>query len=379
MWTARVCLLVQILLAVVILSVITIRPPVAVCEDTRPELQELLKELDSSDPWRRFRARRCLADMGPEVGSAASKLIERLAHDDSYSVYEQSRGLWGRASLSEAEVLGRIGQTVLAEVTAGLRDERVNVRMGCAMALNYMGEASTPSAGSLVERIENDPDSRVRTLALYTLRHVKCPNTETVNVAARCLEDPDQAARVQAAETLGSFGRFAHKAVPSLCSSLSKAEDDPFRVVIARALGRIGSADAVSHLIEVINRRLPIRNTFRGREAAIQALGMIGEGAKPALPVLLDILSRRDFDATFFRSAAWAIEQIDPETSRHVDLLLKATQDGNSVVRENAQETIQELCEAHLLKNEQRANKVPREEERNKPQGDAGGRTTDGK
>ena len=94
--------------------------------------------------------------------------------------------------------------------------------------------------------------------------------------------DEDGAARAMAAEALGGAGDAA---IPDL--DRARADDDP-RVIesVATAYGELRAGSAVPWLIEVATGD----GDRSGREAAVAALGAIGDEA--ALPALLGLIAK---------------------------------------------------------------------------------------
>jgi hypothetical protein len=83
---------------------------------------------------------------------------------------------------------------------------------------------------------------------------------------------------------LENMGPAASGAVPTLLPML----DDPERrVEVVRALGRVGAAEAVPHLVRLLGSGNEVE-----RWAAMQALGQIGPAAREAVPALRQLANR---------------------------------------------------------------------------------------
>jgi HEAT repeat protein len=199
-----------------------------------------------------------------------------------------------------------------------------------ARALRTMDGASSHIAiDEMVHRLD-DPDPEVREEAARALGRIGSPDTEAVDALVACLKDPQSTIRPDAAQALGQIGD--PRAIPALVEGLAcpmpevqdacahalqaikkpgrsrrtaralrKTEDasdapvadligrleDPDPVVreeAARALGRVGSPEAVEALIH----RLLDRGSAIRSDAAL-ALGDIGDPR--AIPALTQGLS----------------------------------------------------------------------------------------
>jgi HEAT repeat protein len=79
------------------------------------------------------------------------------------------------------------------------------------------------------------------------------------------------------------------KAVPQLIDRLGKDESQFVRAAAARALGKIGSAEAVGPLARAL-----ADPAFHVRQNAMWSLGEIGAAAEPALPALRPLAASRE-------------------------------------------------------------------------------------
>lgn len=121
----------------------------------------------------------------------------------------------------------------------------------------------------------------------------------------------DEWCRINAAKLLGKKGGIADKAVDSLIEVLGSGSNDidtgdgilPLRTEVALALGRINNPKAIVPLIEKLkvseeadvlpSTSLASNSTRKkgvGHEAIVRALGMFGNQAVDALPVLEELL-----------------------------------------------------------------------------------------
>jgi HEAT repeat protein len=109
----------------------------------------------------------------------------------------------------------------------------------------------------------------------------------TVEGLATALFDANDAVRFKAAHILAEMGPEAAPAVPALAQALA-GPDSKMRHYAADALSEVGPA-AVTALSEII---AALRSEQRDQEgpALIITLGNIGPQAKPAVPLLIDML-----------------------------------------------------------------------------------------
>jgi len=113
------------------------------------------------------------------------------------------------------------------------------------------------------------------------------------------LKDGSAPARFTAANKLGKLGD--RKAVLPLIAALDD-EDDKVLDNVIFALGELGDARAVPHLVRVLGRN----KSERARKSAAKALGMLG--SRDAVDALIAALKDTDFKVR--KSAARSLGQI---------------------------------------------------------------------
>ncbi|MGB9358087.1 MAG: HEAT repeat domain-containing protein [Acidimicrobiia bacterium] len=125
-------------------------------------------------------------------------------------------------------------------------------------------------------------DADVRRLAISVCVASGLTDASIMAVSRRLAVDEDGAARAMAAEALGGSGEAA---IPDL--DRARTDDDP-RVIesIATAYGELRAGSAVPWLVEIATGD----GDRSGREAAVAALGAIGDDA--ALPALLGLVAK---------------------------------------------------------------------------------------
>jgi HEAT repeat protein len=300
-----------------------------------PALLELVADPgDAEDPnLVRLRAIDTLGEIGPPAAAAEATLFELPASDQldvqesgavalagvaagrSETVNRLIARLGGPSAAgraSSARVLGRMGPAAAEAVPSligRLTDPDREVRRCAAGGLGQIGSAAAPAVPALVRllnsedrwdaraaawslaRIASDPDIAVpaltAALSRREVRHAAALALAGLGPAAahlipefvRLLKDSTFAE--EAANVLGAFGPLAVAAVPALVSGLTNPPRRlrmnatwRFREAAVRALGKIGSAEAIPALEAVAEHDAP-----RVREAAAQALQRLGRSS----------------------------------------------------------------------------------------------------
>jgi len=230
----------------------------------------------------------------PILGSPlAARLMARLiVESDS----------WARKILSDGLV--RQGKIAVDIVLEYLSDDRWYVVRNC---IAILGEIRDPAVVTPLQALLYHPDVRVRRETIRALTRIG--GTEAVNILLRALEENDPDLRRQALASLGAMKHPA--AVPSLLRIVATRDPRVRQVEIKRdairALGEIGSPDAVAPLAQlVVMRKFWFRTRFdEVRAAAIAALGDIGH---PAAVEILQWATNDRSDAVA-RAAVQALKQ----------------------------------------------------------------------
>jgi HEAT repeat protein len=216
-----------------------------------------------------------------------------------------------------------------ARLGRGSKRDRLNT-------LVRLADAGPEAAGCIpqIEKYQDDPDPDIRTAvrkALDAAGRTRIPEllTDLKHTAAE--------RRVAAARSLGDYSRDS-RAVDALIAALGDP-DAKVRFAAAAVLGRMeadpqnrtpysarrgrlrGSAEKiVRSLIKVVGD-----NDTSLRTVAIQSLGMMGAGAKPAVPLLIRCL--KDDDTSVRIWAARALGQIGAATPEVIPALYEALND----------------------------------------------------
>jgi HEAT repeat protein len=202
---------------------------------------------------------RCLGD------PLAKLLLKRLAAEEDQST---------RKNLSEALISQ--GEAALAAIIATLNDDRWEVLRNAAQIL---GEIRAAAAIEPLRELLQHRDLRVRREALRALTRIG--DNSVVAIIAKILQGDDSELRRQAMLCLGAIKNPA-ATIPILIQFL-QVKDWRFlqleeKIDAIRALGEIGSAEALPELMSIVNHHCLFyrsRNNLL-RAAALLTIGEIG-------------------------------------------------------------------------------------------------------
>jgi hypothetical protein len=152
-------------------------------------------------------------------------------------------------------------------------------------AADLVGELKITEATPALGRAVQHEDPRVRRSAGIALARLGTP--ETAIHLRKVLADPDREVRLAVAGELG--GRNLSGLAMPLVSAAESEQDPEIQAEFYRALGRIGTPDAVQALVKAANAagRLLARKVAGPRLAAIEALGLAG--SPPAMAALKEL------------------------------------------------------------------------------------------
>lgn len=186
--------------------------------------------------------------------AAASPLVEALSRCDDL------------VKLHAAHALGQIGSPIaVPALTTALTHTSRSIRFEATKALAQI--KSPLAATALAERL-TDTDLGVQAQAAQALKNIGMPALPAI---VAMLKNPASNTRSVAARTLGQMG--IEEVVPVLVEVLQNDTFPYVRCDAARALGEIGSHDAVFHLAAMLKDRDRCDRSVRN--AAIAALQQI--------------------------------------------------------------------------------------------------------
>jgi HEAT repeat protein len=239
-----------------------------------------------------------------------------------------------------ANALGRIdveglSVPVLIDKLAG-RDAQM--RRFAALGLSRMGRKASAAADMLYQGVR-DPDQAARIAAAQAYWSVSGQADDAVRVLRSELAgSSDWKAQMWAADALAEIGPAAQAAVPELMARLSS--DTRYVVTSsAEALGKIGPAAVPAR--PALTARLRDADDFYTRVCIARALWRINR-SEEALPVLHDALANsRDFMAV--SEAAEAVGDMGPEAAGSETLLRPLLKEGDPFVRKAAADALKQL------------------------------------
>ncbi|MCB9644699.1 MAG: HEAT repeat domain-containing protein [Myxococcales bacterium] len=306
----------------------------------------LSSSLDAKD-WRMRRfALRLLSRFGPPQDIIP--MLQRATRDSNYRVRSTAMTAlkpYGASSLSAylavldqndwwklrwraAKEIGALGEKTslraLPVMKDALQKERdMRVRIGVVEALGEMG----PHAAPLLRRtLLSDLQPKMRLAAAKALHRMGPRAASAVQELTRAAQDEDKTVRQAAALALSQIGP---KATPGLLRLLKFGGTAQERKIAAQAIGNLGdkASDALPTLVESL--RDPDKEV---QQAVLIAMGKMGRDAVPHLRKVLQ-------KSAWWRArwyAADGLGKIGPKAHRAIPALVRALQDRNRSVQENA-------------------------------------------
>jgi len=300
----------------------------------------------------RTAAAQAFAVMGKTGKAAVPNLIECLKDED---IHVRGTAIWALNKMEGESV------TAIEALLPFLDDQELDFRRAAADCFRSMGAAAKLAVPSLILTLKRDHDKPgVRTRvawALYTIGLDGKEGAEIVDVAFDIMKiSKSWDESMHMAQLLAAGGSAA---LPKLGEGLKDA-NPKFGEKCARSICMMekrkkGSAiGALPALMEAVKTD-PKGGV--GRYCAA-ALGLLGNEAKSALPVLVNMIKDTEGEGENLSYAAEALAQVDPAS---LLLLLQEIRDANSNLRiimlravgyfgEAAKPAIKELCK--LLKDE---------------------------
>lgn len=284
------------------LSLLFPRPAFAQSDEAR-----LLDTLRHGTETRREEAAFELAETAPPA--ALPLLVQTLREDESSAVRQAAAFALGayhppsteaveelmaalagrdpRLKTAVATTLSRLGKesgAVVQALVAALGAEDARTRQSALIVLERIGSSAAAQApgavGAVAERLEKDPDERVRRFAVATLAAVGEGAQSVVPALLRAVRsDASERVREYSVGALKAVGSDADRAVPVLVEALADI-DWGVRAAAARALGEYGSAASAAK--PALEKAAKEDAETSVREAAKEALNGISQPSPPA-------------------------------------------------------------------------------------------------
>jgi HEAT repeat protein len=220
---------------------------------------------------------------------AVPRLSEALLEDRTPDIAR------GYAAMALAQIADR-NDTVIATLTEALEDPSANVRMSAAEALGHAGALAKPASAKLIEiSIDSRESVLVREFAISALAKI-APGDATVEEAL----------------------------VYAVSDGNPRIYEAAVNALLRMRLWREGAPSVHSRVAELISE------LEGGSAAAADALGLIGDEAKAAVPALITALE--DADPEMRAAALVALERIGPQTQT-IPALVQAMRSGDLASR----------------------------------------------
>ena len=206
-------------------------------------------------------------DKDPRIVEEAVRGLGRLQIKEAVPALQQLASQGGEMTRTAFEAFASIGdKRAVSTLEQGLANSDKFINVEAAYALAKLGRAGMVSR--LEASLQNDPGSeKVGVLAAYYL--ARMDRVSGLDHLVALMKKPDSGFAVPAAEALGESEN--PRAVLPLVEAV-KADDSSLRLSIARGLGRLGGARALSAL-----RKLRADPNPGVHNAALISLAELGE------------------------------------------------------------------------------------------------------
>jgi HEAT repeat protein len=236
-----------------LIAILTGRDPVARANDSlriqaasymygnqiadRAAARALIKALNDPSPGVRSMSSQALSRVAPAAGV---RIPDRAIAQVVNSLATSPRGFRYGAAMAVNEMACVVKSRAAAAVPAlidTLSNRDGETRCAALASLRHIGARAASAAPFLLRVLEADPHGGVRRSAAHGLWEIGARPAMAVPALMRALGDTNTAVRQAAAEALGTYGRAASTAIPSLEALL---EDRPaVRKAATIALGQI--------------------------------------------------------------------------------------------------------------------------------------------
>ncbi len=315
-----------------------------------PAVPALIELLDGKDEEMRPIVAHVLADMGPAAAPAVPALIRALQSDQKgleFGDRPEILRMWAICALRRigppaSEAIPHL-RKLLTQYKNGENGDDLT---GLVSALDKIGYSPVPDLLEILRNGEEEPGYELALLgsqaktavpALRELLHDKRPRVRHVSAIALAMIVPsaidalpfileplggEDCERYLDDRALGNLGVGARSAIPRLIAPTGEGETEWDYVHILPMLDPEG-AECLPTLIRALDQNVAYLN-----DNAAESVSLLGPMAKPAVPALSAILSRRYRDPLYnFNprvSAARALSRIGPDARGAIPALIKA-------------------------------------------------------
>jgi HEAT repeat protein len=256
---------------------------------TADELDALIQQLQSPEPFARLGAAGKIMELGPKAAAAVPALIEALKCERMDILFEMPQIAAGRSQFADA--LAKIGEQATADLLRSIQDDNGLVRVWSARALYRLDRERFRArvVPILTEALEQETE--VASDAATVLEQMGEDAVSAISALIRQLEHREFAVRCNAAHALTAAVKPGQ--VDSLLTALQNS-NPLVRVGAAFALQRVDAAsESKSH--PVITAAL--QSDFReARRQAVWAIGQLGVAAQSLAPTMITVLGKLEPD-----------------------------------------------------------------------------------
>ena len=241
-----------------------------------PDMEELLKGLESPIKVKRLQAMKGLGMKGTAAKEAVAPLIDHMRRHKDQDLANQA-----------AQALAQIGSPAVGELIKALEDPSAAVQIRALSALGILGPEARQGIVPVSRFLENK-DAKIRALAAWVLGEIGPPARPAADTLAKALRDADPEVRRRAAEALHEIGSdMVAQLLPVL-----KEDDLKIRLSAVQALAIFHERkEAGQALVDALrDPKMKVRTT------AADTLVSLGTEAKAALPSLLIALKEPELE-----------------------------------------------------------------------------------
>ncbi len=261
------------------------------------KIARLVAQMQSRVPRERAKAVLDLKPFGQSAAAAVPALIRALDDSDAlvrdYAVWTLS---W----------LGPAAKPAVPKLITMLEDEKLpqSVRDQVLIAFCQLGATARAATPTLLKLAKgSNVDQAI--MAVSTLAHVAKDQDAPVPVLLELLKHPNASMRSRAAATLGMLGKQPEVVAPAILELLKRDKAKPAK----------GKDDT--------------------RGLILGGLWYFGPRAKPALPIILEILSKEEDDFMIVTRCLDLLESIGPDAKEALPALLKLSEQSEGALVED--------------------------------------------
>jgi HEAT repeat protein len=326
-------------------------------------VEPLTEALASDNANVRIAAAEGLAAAGPKAAAAAQPLADAIKK--SYPAeFDPEVAMAVGPEAAYWKALARIGAPAVAPTAKLLEHTNALVRAQAARTLGEIGEPAKAAKGALVKLL-NDPTINAAVEAAVALCALGESVQESLDLMKRGINAPMDVIAGYAIEAIPRLGERGKELVPLALSKMGDASKPYTRAAAVWLVGEIPKEEAAKaaadvgkratdeeadvrrmagHVLEQLGpagaaaaeslgKALADEKELDIREQFVEALLAMKEGAKPALPGMLPLLSDKSLDPALRAKVAAAAVTADPASPEVAAALVKSATDPDQAVR----------------------------------------------